>query len=986
MTVTTEGCRYTYSGNGVTVAFSYPRKFIAEEDLKVYLVNTTSGAATLQTLNTDYTTTGEGLTAGGTVTFVTAPASGYTVVIYGDLDLTQGIDLDSVTAFEPVTIEGGFDRSMVAINQINDRIGRGIRLSDYDPATSFGTLPVKSSRASRVLGFDADGLISMYTTSSLTALATASTDGAMSKEDKSFLDNLRVVNPMTTGYDATGDGVADDTEAVQAALDYIASGLSGGVLLLTHKHRISSTLTYTDGSSLAIMSPHFEFGQIIYDGATDSPALYLHFDVFRDDRVPTISRVTFTRDHDTEEASGTAIKIEYDDLQSGSKKGFIIEHCRINEDGAGWWKDGISLNKAPRGFITGCRIAGRNGLNNDKSGAGIRCGTWCQAVRINDCDIYGFDRGIYVDPSASLVASEDFQAEGYRIHSNTIQSCEVSIDFNLDNSETAHHIFGNAINGGVNGIRARNVLNLHIFQNIFQWTRRGSAYRSDILLLRDDGDVDVPVAKSLYTHISGNKTLSQGNMKLTIAGMTLGAGGTTVDYIATSTPLVITGISSTNPAVVTYLGSDSIEEGDDIVIAGITTGPTELNDIPLTAGIVDTGANTIELVGIDGTLFSAAWSAGGTVGVLENEDPADGDQVHLYDLEGTVEANNKFYTIDNVDTVGKTFDLLDYQTGDPVDSSGWTAWSSGGFAARRATFVEVKGGNTVVVTNNITENRQTGYYLWPETTNIRWNQNYVLNTGRNNTAIEGITTSSYPTTNRIIGAGATTLLSDVDFENATVTNLVRNGNFELGSKFWELDTGYALEEDAAEAQTGYNCIVYTRANGSSVLEPSDGEMFAVSPGDVVYGCAFVRNDAGTGAYTTNRLSINWFDKDRNSLGNTSGGNVWAPSTSWTRLNVRGDVTADAPSGTAYARIKHTCNRGGSANVHRIDNIKAIVRSFPISTGITTFAALPSTPRAGDRNAISDCNTTLAAGIGTNAAAGGANKVPVWYDGSNWIIG
>lgn len=55
---------------------------------------------------------------------------------------------------------------------------------------------------------------------------------------------------------------------------------------------------------------------------------------------------------------------------------------------------------------------------------------------------------------------------------------------------------------------------------------------------------------------------------------------------------------------------------------------------------------------------------------------------------------------------------------------------------------------------------------------------------------------------------------------------------------------------------------------------------------------------------------------------------------------------------------------------------------PVTPGLT-FATLPATPTQGQRSFITDCNSTtfLAA-----AAGGGSNKVPVTFDGTNWVIG
>ena len=60
----------------------------------------------------------------------------------------------------------------------------------------------------------------------------------------------------------------------------------------------------------------------------------------------------------------------------------------------------------------------------------------------------------------------------------------------------------------------------------------------------------------------------------------------------------------------------------------------------------------------------------------------------------------------------------------------------------------------------------------------------------------------------------------------------------------------------------------------------------------------------------------------------------------------------------------------------------------IKTTATTVGALgsASTAGAGARSFVTDANATMAAGIGTAVVGGGANKVPVYSDGTNWLIG
>jgi hypothetical protein len=60
----------------------------------------------------------------------------------------------------------------------------------------------------------------------------------------------------------------------------------------------------------------------------------------------------------------------------------------------------------------------------------------------------------------------------------------------------------------------------------------------------------------------------------------------------------------------------------------------------------------------------------------------------------------------------------------------------------------------------------------------------------------------------------------------------------------------------------------------------------------------------------------------------------------------------------------------------------------LRTAQTTVAGLPNaaTAGAGARAFVTDSNATMTAGIGATVAGSGSNKVPVYSDGTNWIIG
>jgi hypothetical protein len=58
----------------------------------------------------------------------------------------------------------------------------------------------------------------------------------------------------------------------------------------------------------------------------------------------------------------------------------------------------------------------------------------------------------------------------------------------------------------------------------------------------------------------------------------------------------------------------------------------------------------------------------------------------------------------------------------------------------------------------------------------------------------------------------------------------------------------------------------------------------------------------------------------------------------------------------------------------------------LSSPVVTFANLPNSPLVGARAFVTDSNNALSNHHGQIVASGGANFVPVFYNGSNWIVG
>ena len=155
MTVTTLPSEVFYDGDGVSLEFAVPFRFLADGDLRVALV-AADGTETVQSLGSGYTVTGAGNAGGGAVTFAVAPADGITVYIKRNTSLQQQTDYEDGKAFRAAQFETDLDRAAMRDQEMRDLMARAARQKDREAAADM-TLPFLDARASRVMGFDAAG-------------------------------------------------------------------------------------------------------------------------------------------------------------------------------------------------------------------------------------------------------------------------------------------------------------------------------------------------------------------------------------------------------------------------------------------------------------------------------------------------------------------------------------------------------------------------------------------------------------------------------------------------------------------------------------------------------------------------------------------------------------------------------------------------------------------------------------------------------------
>ena len=153
MTISTTESRISYNGNGVATVFSFPYRFLANGDLVVLAVSST-GVETTKALTTDYTLTGAGDDAGGSVTMLVAPASGTRLIIYRDTGITQETDYISGDPFPAETHERALDRLTMIAQEIGSDADRSIKVPVGDSSSLTTVLPAAANRLDKFIVFD----------------------------------------------------------------------------------------------------------------------------------------------------------------------------------------------------------------------------------------------------------------------------------------------------------------------------------------------------------------------------------------------------------------------------------------------------------------------------------------------------------------------------------------------------------------------------------------------------------------------------------------------------------------------------------------------------------------------------------------------------------------------------------------------------------------------------------------------------------------
>ena len=255
MTVSSTTTKISASGNGSTSAFPYNFKILSDDDITVIIRTESTGAEVTKTKTTHYTVSNVGNASGGNVTFTSGniPVTGETVVLLRSTARTQLTDYVANDPFPAATHEDALDKLTFIAQEIEEELGRSIKVSKTNTISSPEFTTSATDRANKTLSFDSSGNLTVTAgkvdtvTVSVSALSTgASPTGSATYTASSGA--LAISLGIPTGpAGATGAAGADGADGADGDMtSFNVAGTSGSPQTITN----GNTLTIAAGSGI----------------------------------------------------------------------------------------------------------------------------------------------------------------------------------------------------------------------------------------------------------------------------------------------------------------------------------------------------------------------------------------------------------------------------------------------------------------------------------------------------------------------------------------------------------------------------------------------------------------------------------------------------------------------------------------------------------------------------------------------------------------
>ena len=216
-----------YTGNGSTTQFPFSFKVFSASDVRVVRTDLV-GAESDLTLGTDYTV---GLNAdqdanpGGTITAITAPATGYLITATSQVQNLQPVTLTNQGAFYPKVINDALDRVTIMVQQVAEQVGRAVKVdisSSLSPSQLIADLAAKASAAitSAAAALVSQNAAATSASNAATSATNASTSATNASNSATSASNsaTTATTQATTATSAANSAASSTTGASNSAI------------------------------------------------------------------------------------------------------------------------------------------------------------------------------------------------------------------------------------------------------------------------------------------------------------------------------------------------------------------------------------------------------------------------------------------------------------------------------------------------------------------------------------------------------------------------------------------------------------------------------------------------------------------------------------------------------------------------------------------------------------------------------------------------